>query len=237
MIKYILLDLDGTIFDFNKGERNAFTEVIKEKCGYLVTNNEYLEFSKINDFYFKEYQNKKITRDEFHFNRFKDILEYMNISSNIMELNNAYINKLKYQADLYDDALEAIKYLKKKYILCVSSNGMNDVQRKRLEESKIISYFDKIYISELIGYNKPDKRFFDYIINDIGDYNLESYVIIGDRLDSDILGGANSGIRAIYVKRDDSIEKGDKIEDQVKGLHDIMKILWLSIFLKAFDKK
>ena len=225
MIKYILLDLDGTIFDFNKGERKAFCNTISMNCNYNITNDDYLEFSRINDFYFKEYQNKKMTREEFHFNRFKDILNYMNIDFDIINLNKYYVNELKYQADLYSDALEIIKYLKEKYTLCVSSNGMNEVQRKRLEKANIISYFDKIYISELIGYSKPDKGFFDYIINDIGDYDLDHYIIIGDRLDSDILGGANSGIRAIYVKREDNKEKGDFLQNQVNGLLDIKKIL------------
>ena len=136
-----------------------------------------------------------------------------------------YVNELKYQADLYDDALDIIKYIKNKYILCAQSNGMELVQRKRLEEAGIISYFDKIYISELIGYNKPDKRFFDFIINDIGDYDLDNYLIIGDRLDSDILGGINSDINSIYVKREDNKEKGDSLQKQVNSLSSLKKII------------
>ena len=102
---------------------------------------------------------------------------------------------------------------------------MELVQRKRLEEAGIISYFDKIYISELIGYNKPDKRFFDFIINDIGDYDLDNYLIIGDRLDSDILGGINSDINSIYVKREDNKEKGDSLQKQVNSLSSLKKII------------
>ncbi len=225
MVKYILLDLDGTVFDFNKGERSAFIKTIVENCNYKPSLEECLEFSRINEFYFKEYQNKKMTREEFHFNRFRSIMEYMNISYNIFDINKYYVNELKYQADLYDDALDIIKYIKNKYILCAQSNGMELVQRKRLEEAGIISYFDKIYISELIGYNKPDKRFFDFIINDIGDYDLDNYLIIGDRLDSDILGGINSDINSIYVKREDNKEKGDSLQKQVNSLSSLKKII------------
>ena len=65
MVKYILLDLDGTVFDFNKGERSAFIKTIVENCNYKPSLEECLEFSRINEFYFKEYQNKKMTREEF----------------------------------------------------------------------------------------------------------------------------------------------------------------------------
>ncbi|MCR5647875.1 MAG: HAD hydrolase-like protein, partial [Acholeplasmatales bacterium] len=70
----------------------------------------------------------------------------------------------------------------------------------------------------------PDERFFNYIFNDLNDYEKKNYVIIGDRLDSDILGGKISGIKAIYLNRDNT--KGDiKPDYEIKSFKEITVIL------------
>ena len=48
---------------------------------------------------------------------------------------------------------------------------------------------------------KPDIEFFDYVFDYIKDKDKSHYVIIGDRLDTDILGGIKAGIKTIYVDR------------------------------------
>ena len=84
---------------------------------------------------------------------------------------------------------------------------MNDVQIKRMEKANILNYFNNIYISEKIGYNKPKIEFFEYVIKDIGDYDKSKYIIIGDRIDSDIDGGNNFGIKTVLLDRKNKFDK------------------------------
>ena len=51
-----------------------------------------------------------------------------------------------------------------------------------------------MFISEEIGCDKPDKRYFDAVGKLIPDYDPQKAIIIGDSLTSDIMGGINAGI-------------------------------------------
>ena len=68
----------------------------------------------------------------------------------------------------------------------------------RIKSSGIAQYFEDIFISEDIGYNKPDKSFFDKCFETIKNADRAETVIVGDSLSSDILGGINAGIRTIW---------------------------------------
>ena len=201
-IKYILFDLDGTLFDFDLGEKKALTDTLIEMANYHPTEEDCRWFHDINEKCFNEFNFGSIkTRKEFHMKRFTLLKEKLNLDYDIEETNACYVNKLKYASELYDDAIDTIKYLKDKYELFIASNGMVSVQTKRLEESKIASYFNKFFISEECGHMKPDLEFFDYVFDYIKDKDKSHYVIIGDRLDTDILGGIKAGIKTIYVDR------------------------------------
>ena len=162
-------------------------------------------------------------RKEFHYNRFKKIFEYLNLDCPIIEANAFYIESLRYQANPFDDVFEFLEYLKDKYRLFIASNGMTSVQIKRLELAGILKYFEKIYVSESIGYNKPEEGFFNYIVKDINDYDKSKYIIIGDRLDSDIEGGRGFNIKTVFLdrsKRHGNVDANYHIND----LREIKKI-------------
>lgn len=224
MFKYLLIDLDGTLLDFNKGERKAFIKTMKEICKYIPNEDEILLFSKINEECFQEFSKNNISRAEFHHLRFKRILEELNIKADIKAANDYYVNALKYNAEVYDDAKECLEYLYNKYDLYVASNGMKLVQDKRLELAGLKKYIKKNYISEECGANKPDIEFFNYIFKDLNDYDKSKYVIIGDRLDADIIGGINAGIKTIYINRND-VNNDIKPDYEIKDLRDIKRIL------------
>lgn len=224
MIKYILFDLDGTILDFNMGERDAFIKTINKYSDYKLKDKDILKFSEINEYYFNKYKNGFMDRKTFHFNRFNDVSKYLNINIDPVLANSYYVEELKYEAQKYNDVDDIIDYLLNKYDLFIASNGMNEVQIKRIELAGLDKYFKKYYISENIGFNKPDVGFFDFIFNDLSDSDKSHYIIIGDRLDSDILGGINTGIKTIYVNRS-NIDGEIKPDFEIKTLDEIKNIL------------
>lgn len=213
MIEYVLIDLDGTLINFDMGEKVAFREAMLKGVGYNVTEEDTKHYSEINEIYFNEYAKGITTRKEFHYKRYKEMFEYLGVEGDILKTNDIYMESLKYQAVLYDDVLEALEYLSKKYKLYVASNGLVEVQTKRLTIANIIKYFERLYVSEEIGVNKPDVRFFEYIFNDLDDYDMSKYIIIGDRLESDILGGINAKIKTIYLNRNN--KNGDVKPDYI----------------------
>lgn len=225
MIKNVLIDLDGTLLDFSKGEKNAFIDTIKHFTSYEPIDYECEKFSIINEYYFNQYRMGKMDRNEFHLRRFKEIYDFLKLNANIEESDLYYVNSLKYQANLFDDVINALKYLSKKYDLFIASNGMTSVQIKRLETAGISKYFKKVYVSEEIGFNKPDNEFFEYIFNGLNDHEKDNYIIIGDRLETDVLGGINVGIKAIYLRRNEILRDDIKPDYEIDSLNEINKIL------------
>ena len=222
-MKYILFDLDGTLLDFNSGEKNAFTATIKEFAGYTPKDSECRLFSDINEYLFNEYSSGKLKRIEFQEKRFQEIMEKLNLKFDYSFANKFYIDNLKYQAILFPDVIDTLDYLSKKYELYIASNGMKIVQTERIK--KIAHYFKKSYISEEVGFNKPDKGFFDYILKDINDFNPDEYIIIGDRLDTDILGGKTINIKTMYLNRNNTKITDIKPDYEIKSLYEIKDIL------------
>ena len=78
------------------------------------------------------------------------------------------------------------------------SNGTANVQDRRLRSADIEKYFDGIFISERIGFNKPCREFFDTCFAAIEGFEPDKAIIVGDTLSSDILGGINAGIKTCW---------------------------------------
>jgi len=224
MIKYILFDLDGTLLDFSKSEKKIIKKVIKDYANYELSIDDLNYFSKINEYWFNRFNDGYMTRIEYQIKRFDEFKKYLKLEFDIESCNKYYCDNLKIAADLYDD-IDILNYLYNKYDLFIASNGMLETQKNRLSEAKIYNYFKDYYVSEKIGYNKPDIKFFEYIFNDLNDYNKENYVIIGDRISTDIIGGKNAGIKTIYLNRL-NIKDTNKISDyEIKSLNELKNIL------------
>jgi putative hydrolase of the HAD superfamily len=106
------------------------------------------------------------------------------------------------------------------------SNGFHEVQYKKLAACGLRKYFDTIILSEDAGVNKPSPRYFDYALDRSG-AERQNTLMIGDNLQSDILGALNAGIDAMLFNRwaiseQDITQKPTFI---VERLQDIMNIL------------
>ena len=95
-------------------------------------------------------------------------------------------------------ARELLELLYEKNDLYIVSNGCSGIQAPRIAGAGLEKYFKAFFVSEDIGYDKPDMRFFEYCIAHIPDFSHGRAVIIGDSLTSDIKGGKNAGITTCW---------------------------------------
>ena len=79
------------------------------------------------------------------------------------------------------------------------SNGTAKVQAGRLKSANISHYFQKIFVSQEIGANKPSMDYFGPAFAQIPDFDPKKAIIVGDSLSSDIQGGINAGIATCWV--------------------------------------
>jgi putative hydrolase of the HAD superfamily len=156
-------------------------------------------YEKINAQLWKEYGAHKITKEELRDRRFKETLELQGIHNESLaqKMSETYIEKSPRQTVLFPNAKNCLETLKKEgYHLHIITNGFKEVQFIKLEAAGILPYFEVIVCSEMVGYNKPDKRIFHYALIEANALASES-VMIGDDPEVDVLGAQLSGLQAV----------------------------------------
>ena len=197
MIRNILFDLDDTLLDFHRAEAEAIRYTLKE-FGIDPTDENVKLYSKINRSCWAKLETGEYTREEVLHRRFDILFDTLGISGDSHETQKLYEYRLSLGAYYLDGAEALLEEIYGKYRLYLATNGIVNVQSRRIKDSGIGKYFDGIFVSERIGYNKPDKRFFDSAFAEIPDFKHTETVIIGDTLTSDIKGGLNAGIKTVF---------------------------------------
>ncbi len=198
--KYLLFDLDGTLFDINAVEIFVLKEVLTNHS-LRYDDMIFKEYSKINEELWKKFEIGKMTKSEVRFKRFEILIRkfYKQTDVNIKELSDSYFNLFSKTVIAYDGTANTLETLKNKYELYVISNGSTDVQYYKLDKLDFTKYFKKIFLSEEIGYAKPNPLFFDYVYNSLNRPAKENVLVIGDSISADIVGGFNYGFDTCYV--------------------------------------
>ena len=84
---------------------------------------------------------------------------------------------------------------------------MSLTQYKRIEKSGLEPYFEKVFVSEDAGHQKPEKEYFEYVLANIPEKDKAKILIVGDSQSSDILGGINIGIDTCWYNPERSEAK------------------------------
>lgn len=197
--RYILWDIDGTILNFLEAEKTAVRKCF-EIHGLGVCTDEMLkEYSEINARYWQLLERGEMTKHDILVGRFAEFFRKHGLPEAAAEpFNNDYQIRLGDSIVYNDHAPEVLNALKGKAVQCAVTNGTKIAQERKLRESGLNDIFDYIFISEDVGYEKPDTRFFDKVFETLGFPDPSEMIIIGDSLTSDIRGGINAGIDTCY---------------------------------------
>lgn len=199
-IKHIFFDLDHTLWDFETNSDIAFETVFK-KHQVKADLQKFLNYYRgINEQYWKLYREEKITKEELRLGRLKDTFVKIKQTVNLQLLESLsvdYINVLPYNNQLFTGTHEILEHLYVNYKLHIITNGFNEVQYKKMENSGLTKYFDKIITSEDAGVKKPNPIIFEYALAMTKASSLES-VMIGDNWEADIMGAKDAGLDVIF---------------------------------------
>ena len=109
---------------------------------------------------------------------------------------------------LYEDTLAVLDELKGKYQLVLLTNGAPSLQNLKLEITpEIAPYFDHIIISGDFGKGKPDASIFEFVMEKAGIQAADA-IMIGDNLNTDILGSSRVGMRNVWINRENNVPNG-----------------------------
>lgn len=189
----LLLDMDGTFLDFEATQRQAFMTAMKDH-GYPTAEGGYATYCRINHGLWEAFERGEIDKPTLLSTRFGRLFDALGIEGDGAAFEREYQRLLGEGHDLMEDAWEVLEALSKTYPLYVVTNGVESTQRNRLRLSGIERFMTRIFISEAIGWQKPQKEFFAYCFSHMEEAHREKMLIVGDSLTSDIQGGINAGI-------------------------------------------
>ena len=177
------------------------------------------------------YSKDEITRDYLIVERFRRPLSEgkgLEVTEALcLEMSDRFLDFCSSKPGVVDGAHELMDYLKQQgYRMHMTSNGFHEVQYKKLAACGLRDYFDTIILSEDAGVNKPSPAFFDYALRQSG-ATRDTTLMIGDNLQTDILGALNAGIDALLFNRWD-VDPNEATQAPtfvVWSLRDIIKIL------------
>ena len=227
MIKVILWDVDGTLLDFKKAEYAAIKKCFEIFDLGECTDEMIERYSIINRKYWEKLERGEITKQEVLINRFVDFFEAENIKTDCAkEFNEQYQKWLGETVCFCDNSYELMKSLRGRIKQYAVTNGTKAAQDRKLEKSGLIDIFDGIFISEVVGCEKPGVEFFEHVRKQIGYYNKEEIMIVGDSLTSDIRGGNNAGIVCCwYNPKGQKNETNLRIDYEIDNLQKILEII------------
>ncbi len=224
--RFILWDIDDTLVDFKASESMALRSCYGE-CGVELSDEDIAVYSKINHDYWKLLELGKVVKSEMLVQRFTDFAEYLKQPQiDGVSMNQNYQLALGDHVAMYEDAMAICSELKGKKMQYAVTNGTIVAQRKKLKNSGLDMIFDGVFISDEVGYQKPDVRFFEHCFANIPEFQLESTLLIGDSLTSDMKGGNLAGVDCCWFNpRGEKAPEELDITYEIGELAEIRKIL------------
>ena len=198
MYEILFLDLDDTILDFHKAERVAISKTIRD-FGVEPTEEILARYHIINKWHWEQLELGTMTRVQVLKNRFAVLFRELGVTADKTACARVYERNLSIGHYFLPGAEEAVASLSKKYRLFLASNGTTSVQMDRIASANLERFFEKIFISQQMGHNKPSKAYFDACFAQISNFDRSKTLIVGDSLTSDIRGGNNAGIATCWV--------------------------------------
>ena len=220
----VLFDADDTLFNFGSCEAAALREALGD-AGIPWNALALEEYAIANREAWAAFEKGALTQEELKTRRFEDFLQKMGIESDAQVVGAMYVERLSEQRILMPGTEETLSRLAASYKLALVTNGIKEVQRRRLSASPIARYFAATIISEEVGFAKPDPRMLDAAARAAGVSDKARMVIVGDSLTSDIRAGLNYGIDTVWLNPRGESPGTTRPTYEIRALPELLEIL------------
>ena len=226
-IKVVLWDVDGTLLNFAAAEKVAIHKCFEIHGLGECTDEMLAQYVEINHKYWQMLERGELTKPEVLVGRFVEFFSTQGLDERVAPAFNAdYQVRLGDTVCFEENGLEVVLALKDKVKQCAVTNGTKVAQERKLANSGLDKLFDHIFISDVIGIEKPMVGFFDAVWAEIGHYEKDEVFIVGDSLTSDMQGGCNVGITTCwYNPKGAENTSGLTLDYQIKNLKEVLEIV------------
>ena len=228
MIRAILWDIDGTLLDFKAAEKTALDASFRTfglgPCG----PDRIARYSVLNDRWWKALEREEVTKKELLTGRFREFFaaEGLAFSGDYEAFNDFYQIQLGETVVFRDNGYQLVTDLKGRVAQYAVTNGTLAAQQRKLKNSGLDRLLDGVFISEVIGAEKPSPVFFDAVFSAIPPWDKNEILLVGDSLTSDMKGGVRAGLRCCwYDPQGREAPPSLAIEFHIRDLNQVRNIL------------
>lgn len=193
----LLCDADDTVLDFQAAMRLAIVNLkktfgLKRDDETLVTT-----FHKCTQEVFGRLERGEIDRATLGRLRFDMLCDMLGESLDGEQANSFFFQEIMKTRFVRQGALEFLSGLRSRGVkVFIVTNSFTHVAKQRLQV--LDGYADGAFISQEVGFDKPNVKYFEIVHKEIGSPNKDRMLILGDSNTSDIAGGIAFGIDACF---------------------------------------
>lgn len=193
-----LLDLDDTLLDFKASEQLSFDATLRELGVGAIPDQLFTHYQAINMALWQAFETGAVSKDFLKVERFRRTFAAKELDLDAEAASRLYLECLATNVVLIDGAQQLCETLAGMGEVGIITNGVEAIQHRRISASGLGPSVSFIATSEACGHAKPDGRFFDYTVKLARRFHASETVMIGDRLDADILGANRFGIESCW---------------------------------------
>lgn len=207
----VLFDIDNTLLDSARSEQLVLQKLL-ETYGYTADEKLIANYRRINQEYWAKFNSGLIDRADLMRDRFAELFGLYKLNIPVDVFAAQYLEAFSNSAIPMTGAVELCRDLcRSGYHLYTASNGVWKVQKNRMDLAGLSSYFNGFFVSDKIGCPKPNKRFFEYILERLEEKDIHRILMVGDELSADISGAVEMGIAACWITKEGIEPTGDRV--------------------------
>jgi 2-haloacid dehalogenase len=199
---WVLLDLDGTLLDYDRAEREAVRRTLSG-AGLPADDAMVDRYREVNARHWSALERGTTTAVRLRTERWAELIGATVPDRaddiDLAALASAYVANLASGAYLLPDAPEVVAELAGTHRIAYITNGLADVQRPRLAASELADLGEVLIISDEVGAAKPAAAIFEAALAAMGEPDPSAVTMVGDSLSADIAGGRAAGMPTVWV--------------------------------------
>lgn len=201
-IKWLFFDVGSTLTD----EHAEYERRIKS-----IAESVKLPYKQVYDKAVELYKEHKVGD--------KEVAKLLGATIPVWDINNE---------TLYPNTLTTLKILSEKYYIGIIANQPKGA-KNRLDQYGLMPYIKVVVSSFEEGIAKPDKRIFQLALQRAG-CSANCAVMVGDRVDNDILPAKSIGMRTVWIKQGfgkfwEILDDSEKADLVIESISDLLTIL------------
>jgi FMN phosphatase YigB (HAD superfamily) len=210
MVKYIIFDIDGTLID-ESSVLEAQTSAVAWKFGESLAAKQMV----VDQFFVAN--NRAVLEGGQQKN---NIVQYMLWIGEALDISISDTEAEKLAHDwsqafattfsipkVFPDTVSCLEALQAEgRVLIAASGGTKEKKLGLLSEAGLAAYFSSIYTATDVGFQKQDRRFWDFVLADLA-VSPEQCLVVGNQTNDDIMQPKALGMYTVLVKRPGLLRK------------------------------